>query len=495
MIDFARKNFGGERGLGIDSDPAKVAAMREHGLGCIEGDITSRMFESGSFRFVTMSHVLEHLGSLADVESAIREASRAATDFLFIQGPYFDADDFLAKKGLKFYWSDWTGHTCHLRVKELVEILHRLGLDQTEIKVIKRITSSADPSLHPLSSLPDQHAYDPSIHPAKPHFDLEAPVWGEVVAYVALRPVENWDEIIRAREGAEAWIPIDYDAVPTPPAGVDLGTDLKYFCPACDQPVSEFLSGPGGKRPHARCPQCQSLERHRFLALLLGHLDDHIGPATVIDIAPHSPIRKLLRESSRCYVAIDRVSRLKPDVVGDATALPFREGTADLVLCYHVLEHVPDDAAAISEISRVLSRAGLALVQVPQKPDEPTVEDPSADWSERERRFGQADHVRLYGSDFERRLLAKGLMPTVLWPSLVLPENQLERFGLIPHERVWLCRSMTSARQSPQTLDHLEREVAAITARYEALRWHPLISAGITLTRPIRRITKRLRQT
>ena len=72
-----------------------------------------------SVRFVTISHTLEHLRDLVEVRKTLGSAVKVATDFLFIRGPYFDADDLLQTQGLKFFWSDWSGHPCHLTTGQL----------------------------------------------------------------------------------------------------------------------------------------------------------------------------------------------------------------------------------------------------------------------------------------------------------------------------------------------------------------------------------------
>src|SRR4029077_8850135 len=76
-----------------------------------------------------------------------------------------------------------------------------------------------------------------------------------------------------------------------------------------------------------------------------------------------------------------------------------------LILCSHVLEHVPDDRAAMSELRRVLAPGGLALVLTPYRPEVPTYEDPSVSSPlDRMVAFGQQDHVRIYGMDLADRL-------------------------------------------------------------------------------------------
>ena len=50
---------------------------------------------------------------------------------------------------------------------------------------------------------------------------------------------------------------------------------------------------------------------------------------------------------------------------GDATKLPFGDGVFDKVIVAEILEHVPDDQAAMSEVARVLRPGGVAAVTVP----------------------------------------------------------------------------------------------------------------------------------
>jgi SAM-dependent methyltransferase len=50
---------------------------------------------------------------------------------------------------------------------------------------------------------------------------------------------------------------------------------------------------------------------------------------------------------------------------GDNLHLPFRERTFHRILCAEVLEHIPDDGAAVEELVRVLRPGGLMAVTVP----------------------------------------------------------------------------------------------------------------------------------
>lgn len=217
------------------------------------------------------------------------------------------------------------------------------------------------------------------------------------------------------------------------------------FCPTCQKRVPRFEAGGARQRPNAKCPACGALERHRFLAVLL----DGLGPvltheARVLDIAPSRyTTRHLQRLGPAQCVQVDldpEADGRAVDVQASLTRLPFVAGSFDVVLCYHVLEHVPDDRAAMAELARVLRPGGVALVQVPFRADAETEEDPEADEEERVRRFGQADHVRRYGADFERRLERAGLTGPRILPEDVLGAELCETFGVQPHKPVWLLR-------------------------------------------------------
>ncbi|HEY7704586.1 MAG TPA: class I SAM-dependent methyltransferase [Acidimicrobiia bacterium] len=202
-----------------------------------------------------------------------------------------------------------------------------------------------------------------------------------------------------------------------------------------------WTPGPGG-RPRACCPRCGSLERHRFLAFLVQALAEELGRGPVLDVGPSAALALHLKHLSLDrYIAMDRdpgADRRRADVIGDITSLPFASGSISTVVCYHVLEHVPEDRTAIAELARVLSPAGLALIQVPCRFDRPTEEDPDAPEEERVRRFGQADHVRYYGGDFEDRLRAEGLMLQRVSPRDFLPDDVIELGRMVADEVVWL---------------------------------------------------------
>jgi ubiquinone/menaquinone biosynthesis C-methylase UbiE len=114
----------------------------------------------------------------------------------------------------------------------------------------------------------------------------------------------------------------------------------------------------------------------------------------------------------------------------NVSELTFPSETFDVVICNHVLEHVPDDRKALSELYRVLKKGGWGSIQVPMK-DEITFEDLAiTDPRERDRLFGQDDHVRQYGLDYLDRLREAGFEVLVFKKSEIESPEELERLSV-----------------------------------------------------------------
>jgi hypothetical protein len=211
----------------------------------------------------------------------------------------------------------------------------------------------------------------------------------------------------------------------------------RVSCPCCGSRYREFLPHRG--RRNARCPHCDSLERHRLLYLFLR--DRIRGGLSVLHFAPEGVLRRTLEsEPGLRYTSVDLDSP-HAAVHADITRLAFRDDCFDAVLCVHVLEHIPDDARALREILRVIRPGGWAVLQVPLERDRAvTYEDWSiTDPARRLERFGQEDHVRVYGLDYKDRLARAGFQVRIenfarkLGPSAVL------RHGLAEDEEIYLC--------------------------------------------------------
>jgi SAM-dependent methyltransferase len=111
-----------------------------------------------------------------------------------------------------------------------------------------------------------------------------------------------------------------------------------------------------------------------------------------------------------------------------------QDGTYDVVIANHVLEHIDDDRKAMRELVRVLKPGGIALLTAPINPTrQSTYEDASiTDPAARAAHFNAPDHRRYYGLDFADRLIEAGLRVE----TFRLPPPVEVRFSLLPME--WL---------------------------------------------------------
>ena len=164
-------------------------------------------------------------------------------------------------------------------------------------------------------------------------------------------------------------------------------------------------------RENALSPSTLSLERHRLLWLYLKHETDFFSSKKkVLHFAPEQAFYKRFKKLKNLdYTTTDLNSPIA-DVKADICDLPFEDNTYDYIICNHVLEHIPDDKKAMQELYRILKPDGIGIFQIPQDMKrEYTYEDFSiTDPKEREKHFGQYDHVRVYGRDYFDRLRTVG---------------------------------------------------------------------------------------
>lgn len=211
----------------------------------------------------------------------------------------------------------------------------------------------------------------------------------------------------------------------------------RVSCTICGKSYNKFL--PYGRihpRSNALCPGCLSLERHRLIWIFLKTKTDFFSkPLSVLHIAPEPCFIPRFRSLHGAgYVTADLVSPLA-DVKMDIHHMPFQDQQFDVVLCSHILEHVSDDIQAMSEIKRVLRPGGWAIIQVPfyePIPDKTFEDLQMTDRRERERVFGQSDHVRRYGRDFVSRIEHAGLTVQEERFAFDLSEEERQRNGLVP---------------------------------------------------------------
>ena len=186
-------------------------------------------------------------------------------------------------------------------------------------------------------------------------------------------------------------------------------------------------------RENALCPGTLSLERHRLLWLYLDRETSFLNDSLkVLHVAPEQVFYQKFKSFPHWkYTTTDLHSPLA-DVKADICALPFEDNSYDLILCNHVLEHIPNDRKAMSELYRVLKKGGTLIAQVPLDENRTTTfEDNSiTDRKERTKVFGQYDHVRVYGKDYLEFLDQTGFSSKFIDYTEKLPKEEIKRYGL-----------------------------------------------------------------
>jgi SAM-dependent methyltransferase len=202
----------------------------------------------------------------------------------------------------------------------------------------------------------------------------------------------------------------------------------KVQCNMCGAKFKAF--GPFGlaQRENALCFKCGSLERHRILWKFINEEINLFDRRRIklLHFAPESFYYEVFdKEPNIEYYPGDLFPEIykfkgKAQVERiDVTDLQFECDFFDVIICNHVLEHIPDDKKAMEELFRVLKPGGIGIFMVPlnspKKPEEYddyiTYEDFSITSKEgREKAFGQHDHVRVYGNDFKVRLKNVGFI-------------------------------------------------------------------------------------
>ena len=232
---------------------------------------------------------------------------------------------------------------------------------------------------------------------------------------------------------------------------------FKYKCPFCGYHAKRMmpLGGDfkiiyekeiiGCGRRLAECTKCKSTDKERLVFTYLQSINFFDHPdKSILHMAPEPNLsEQFFKHKFKEYICGDFFAPgyedVYPSYVKNINILdiPFKDESFDTVICNHVLEHVENDMKGMSEIFRVLKKGGFAILQVPISYKlQNTYEDSNiTDPKDRERVFGQRDHVRIYGIDYIDRLKKVGFNVEVI-------SNLAEKFpkyGLNSKEKVFIC--------------------------------------------------------
>lgn len=195
------------------------------------------------------------------------------------------------------------------------------------------------------------------------------------------------------------------------------------YCNICSWEGARFIpnAGSGYFLRHYICPSCGELGRYRMLyALLAPLLSDGV---CALEIGPNRAFGQTISQRFPVTYICSDLSDRRASLRSDLTAMPVADSCFDVILCMHVLEHVPDDRAATSELFRTLKAPGTLYVQVPMSGEPNTVEYGFANPQDNE-------HFRIYGRDIENRLAETGFKTQPIRPYDLFAPAEIERLGL-----------------------------------------------------------------
>lgn len=239
---------------------------------------------------------------------------------------------------------------------------------------------------------------------------------------------------------------------------------LPYECPCCGIKLRSFIEGMDykafsdfydvklfdGVRQDVVCPVCSSLPRHRILAKWCEENKDKLVSSKILYFAPERGMTTWLKANKIRYTTADLFAwdvDLKLDI--QATNLP--DESYDVVICNHVLEHVDDYMTALKEIRRILSPDGILLCSFPVSPDVEFIDEDREVVTEegRLRRYGQSDHLRLFGMKADTLLAEAYYEVSVLdgdtYPGSILPVTGPCLYDI---NRLFLCKKTDEIREN-----------------------------------------------
>jgi len=181
-------------------------------------------------------------------------------------------------------------------------------------------------------------------------------------------------------------------------------------CNICHYKADKLASDTWHKNAH--CPSCGSGVRHRLIFATFQHLNDFsfkklIDGKKVLHFAPEKSVSEILKHHSQEYKTADYFaegySYKNIDFNLDISKMPtIADDSFDCAIACDVLEHVTNDINGIKEVYRILKKGGYCIFTVPQRDHlKITYEDVSITKpADREKAYGQVDHLRIYGDDF-----------------------------------------------------------------------------------------------
>lgn len=205
----------------------------------------------------------------------------------------------------------------------------------------------------------------------------------------------------------------------------------KYKCNICNTELRNFVNLKNDKL----CPRCGSIQRNRRLWQILRDtfLNNRLS---ILDFSPSRCLYRVMKSSDYNYLSTDLSNDFFSDVAFDITNIDSKSESFNLILCYHILEHIEDDLKAMKELWRVLNRDGFCIIQTPFKDGEIYEDYSIKSPEERKKHFGQSDHVRIYSIKGLKSRLEQVGFEVKVWN---FTEKANNYYGFGQNESILIC--------------------------------------------------------
>ncbi|MFW9867186.1 MAG: class I SAM-dependent methyltransferase [Candidatus Thorarchaeota archaeon] len=214
------------------------------------------------------------------------------------------------------------------------------------------------------------------------------------------------------------------------------------YCPCCENFFRKFYPHGHAFRSTAKCPNCGSLERHRLLLLYLYNKTLFFSEKIrVLHFTPSYALERRFKKMANLDYITTALNNPRAMIRMDITNIKFPDENFDVILCYHILEHVKNDQRAMQELYRILKPNGWAIIQVPIDFNlKNTFEDPMIiSAKDREYYYGHRNHLRRYGRDYIEKLERVGFAVKVDDFIYKINKGSKKKLALSEDEKIIIC--------------------------------------------------------
>ena len=154
-----------------------------------------------------------------------------------------------------------------------------------------------------------------------------------------------------------------------------------------------------------RCPICFSLPRHRFLGYIISEIVINKKKNVLLIGSDMAEILLFKKKGFKKVTILNKEKRFITDLVCDITSHQLVNDSFDLIIMWHVLEHIHEDRLAVENVFHLLRDKGHFIFSVPifPKGNKKTYKPKYGNIEDRTQKTGHPDHVICCGKDYADR--------------------------------------------------------------------------------------------